>query len=362
MVNCYNQLLPGEIERIAILVEEMGEAIQSVGKILRHGFESRNPVIPDSVTNRIDLEKECGDVLTAIELLTDNNDLSKEAINQYIPLKKQKIQQWLHYQKPIMKTLTRDELLEYPCRILVAGTRSYDDVEHFNKIMDEVLTEHQNKGKIAFISGGAHSGADHLVIQWCGERQYPCCVFKADWDNIDKKDAIIKTNAAGKRYNAMAGFDRNEDMAAYATSACVLWDKKSPGTKDMINRLKTKKIPHLVIILTENHFNTQNKSKCIDHNKNKEVVNNDPPKVLNKYKDAIPADAVWIMRPSKWGNPYVIGKDGTRDEVIDRMEKEIMDSPELQEEIKKDLKGKSLVCCCAPKRCHGDFLLRIANS
>jgi len=40
------------------------------------------------------------------------------------------------------------------------------------------------------------------------------------------------------------------------------------------------------------------------------------PKVLNKYKDGVPAGAVYIGRPSKWGNPFVIGKDGDREEVI----------------------------------------------
>lgn len=245
-----------------------------------------------------------------------------------------------------MTTISREELLEYPCRFLVAGTRSYDDIEHFNKTMEEVIAEHQSKGKIAFISGGASSGADDLIIDWCEKYNYPYCVFKAEWDNVDKKDAIVKINAKGKPYNAMAGFDRNEEMAEYASDACVFWDKKSPGTKDMISRLKIKKIPHLVIMLTDNHFNTQKKrqSVTVEHCSNIGVP---APKVLNKYKDIIPPEAVWIMRPSKWGNPYVIGKDGTRDEVIDRMEKEIMASPKLQAEIKTELKGKNLVCCCS---------------
>lgn len=37
-----------------------------------------------------------------------------------------------------------------------------------------------------------------------------------------------------------------------------------------------------------------------------------------------------IMRPSKWGNPFVIGRDGTRDEVIDKFEKWIQTQPELR--------------------------------
>lgn len=41
-------------------------------------------------------------------------------------------------------------------------------------------------------------------------------------------------------------------------------------------------------------------------------------KVLNKRTDAIPVGAVYVGRPTKWGNPFVIGRDGDRDEVIER--------------------------------------------
>ena len=33
----FNNLTPGEAERLAILAEECGEVIQIIGKILRHG-------------------------------------------------------------------------------------------------------------------------------------------------------------------------------------------------------------------------------------------------------------------------------------------------------------------------------------
>jgi hypothetical protein len=66
-----------------------------------------------------------------------------------------------------------------------------------------------------------------------------------------------------------------------------------------------------------------------------------------------PAGAVYIGRGSPWGNPFVIGKDGTRDEVCDRFEKEVL--PYLDVE---PLRGKDLVCFCAPKRCHGHSILR----
>jgi len=70
---------------------------------------------------------------------------------------------------------------------------------------------------------------------------------------------------------------------------------------------------------------------------------------------------VYIGRPSKWGNPFNIGEDGTRDEVCDKFEEWFLKQPELVEECKKELRGKTLGCWCAPLRCHGDFLSKIAN-
>ena len=64
---------------------------------------------------------------------------------------------------------------------------------------------------------------------------------------------------------------------------------------------------------------------------------------------------VYIGRPSKWGNPYSIGKDGTRAEVCRKFEEYFFNSEKLQRDI-HELKGKLLGCYCYPEQCHGDFL------
>jgi len=69
---------------------------------------------------------------------------------------------------------------------------------------------------------------------------------------------------------------------------------------------------------------------------------------------------VYIGRPSKWGNPFVIGPDGDRDEVISKYRYWIEDRPELLAAL-SELKGKRLVCYCAPKPCHGDVLAELAD-
>lgn len=69
---------------------------------------------------------------------------------------------------------------------------------------------------------------------------------------------------------------------------------------------------------------------------------------------------VYIGRGGPWGNPYKIGKDGTREEVIEKYRASL--TPERIIEIKLKLKGKILGCFCAPKPCHGDVLAEIANA
>lgn len=82
------------------------------------------------------------------------------------------------------------------------------------------------------------------------------------------------------------------------------------------------------------------------------------PKVLNKYHSN---DGEYIGRPTKWGNPYAITKNFGRLQAIEAYRKYLEANPQLVEDAKKELKGKNLVCFCAPLPCHGDILLRIAN-
>lgn len=92
-------------------------------------------------------------------------------------------------------------------------------------------------------------------------------------------------------------------------------------------------------------------------------------KVYNKRAGKVPADAIYIGRPSKWGNPWVVNVHGSREQVI-RWYRDWLwldraapngDRPPSIADIRKELHGKNLVCFCAPLACHGDVLLEIAN-
>ncbi len=71
---------------------------------------------------------------------------------------------------------------------------------------------------------------------------------------------------------------------------------------------------------------------------------------------------VYIGRPSKWGNCFTIGKDGSRDEVIEKYKKWIMTQPDLLKRVVPELKNKVLGCWCTPQKCHGDILVLLADT
>jgi Domain of unknown function (DUF4326) len=71
---------------------------------------------------------------------------------------------------------------------------------------------------------------------------------------------------------------------------------------------------------------------------------------------------VYIGRPSKWGNPFKIGRDyPTREMVIEEYTAWIQTQPELLAAL-PELKGKILGCWCHPLPCHGDILAKLADA
>jgi len=68
---------------------------------------------------------------------------------------------------------------------------------------------------------------------------------------------------------------------------------------------------------------------------------------------------VYIGRPSIFGNPFTIDKDGTRDDVIKKFKHyfliRIGNDNKFYHEILK-LKDKTLACWCKPEACHGDII------
>jgi hypothetical protein len=87
------------------------------------------------------------------------------------------------------------------------------------------------------------------------------------------------------------------------------------------------------------------------------------PRVLHKNRMTVNQmrEAVYVGRPSPWGNPFVVPKDGDRTTVIAKYREWLLSQPKLVASVKRQLRGCDLVCWCAPLPCHADVLLEIAN-
>lgn len=87
----------------------------------------------------------------------------------------------------------------------------------------------------------------------------------------------------------------------------------------------------------------------------------------------MPPDTAKVDRTTRWGNPFVIGKDGTREECIAlyrrcvaansaTTRKDVLASRALVAEHVGELKGKNLACWCPlDGPCHADVLIELAN-
>ena len=95
------------------------------------------------------------------------------------------------------------------------------------------------------------------------------------------------------------------------------------------------------------------------------------PKLINMHgrKGIVPAGALYIGRQmpwlglprSRWANPFKIGRDGSRAEVIGKYRDYLLSRPELMAAL-PELRGTDLACWCSPEPCHGEVLLELANS
>lgn len=86
------------------------------------------------------------------------------------------------------------------------------------------------------------------------------------------------------------------------------------------------------------------------------------PEILNRrdFPGRLPPNTILIDRTTIWGNPFAIGRDGDRDEVIDKYAEWVVTQPHLVRQFPA-LRGRNLMCWCWPRRCHGLVLRRLAN-
>lgn len=93
-------------------------------------------------------------------------------------------------------------------------------------------------------------------------------------------------------------------------------------------------------------------------------------KIYNRKTDKVPPEAVYVGRPTTYGNPYTHLKTdtaaihvvGTREDAIKAYRAYLLRNTFVAKEAQRHLRGKDLVCWCAPASCHAEILMEIANS
>jgi hypothetical protein len=130
-----------------------------------------------------------------------------------------------------------EELNGYDSRVIVAGSRRYEDYRFFVETMEGYERQYQAGKKVVYLSGKAKSGADAMVIRWCQETGRHWAEFPAEWENLDAPDAVVRMrknwDGSETPYNVLAGFTRNILMSTFATDLVGFHDGITPGTGHM---------------------------------------------------------------------------------------------------------------------------------
>ena len=108
-------------------------------------------------------------------------------------------------------------------RVIIAGSRTFQDYELLKKECDDFLKSKCQTHEIVIVSGAAQ-GADRLGEQYARERGYAIDSHPADW----------------KKYGKAAGPFRNAEMVNSADALIAFWDGKSRGTEHIIRFSQTK--------------------------------------------------------------------------------------------------------------------------
>jgi len=101
-------------------------------------------------------------------------------------------------------------------KLIIAGGRDFSD---YNLLKQSVfnITRKLKKQELIIISGGAN-GADRLGERFAEEFGFETIIYKANW----------------KAFGKVAGLHRNNEMSQNSDMLLAFWDKKSKGTKHMI--------------------------------------------------------------------------------------------------------------------------------
>lgn len=103
-------------------------------------------------------------------------------------------------------------------RVIVAGSRDFDDYGLLCEKLDYYLRNHPFPEDVVILSGCC-AGADKLGERYAEDNGHEIMHFPAEWN----------------KHGKAAGPIRNEEMAKCADACVVFWDGRSTGSKNMID-------------------------------------------------------------------------------------------------------------------------------
>lgn len=140
--------------------------------------------------------------------------------------------------------------------------------------------------------------------------------------------------------------DKQDEVIEYAKSS-----------KQPIKKVVAKAAKHVVPTPDADWTASEKKRRAIVEKGGTVVANKHKDKCLIRWASEegvlLPID-----RGTPWGNPFIMGDDGSRDEVCDAYDWYLNYKPSLTGNRDR-LRGKVLACWCYPERCHGDALLEL---
>ena len=114
-------------------------------------------------------------------------------------------------------------------RVIIAGSRDFNDYKLLKKSAIEIITKKTMLPDLTRIISGGARGADTLGERFANEMGLEISRFIPDWDGLGKR----------------AGYVRNAEMAKFAVEdnsygvLIAFWDGQSRGTKHMIDLAKS---------------------------------------------------------------------------------------------------------------------------
>jgi hypothetical protein len=120
-------------------------------------------------------------------------------------------------------------------KIIIAGGRDFNDEVYMADMLRQLIESGDIEGTPELVCGMA-KGADLLAKKVFDKKGLVVHERPANWKDMSKP-CMVRHNAYGE-YNALAGMKRNHAMGDEAMLLMAFWDKKSKGTKDMIDYMR----------------------------------------------------------------------------------------------------------------------------